>query len=379
MEKCIYTKQMFEISKDKKYPQEHIVPAGLGGIKMLPEDYVSIEANNSFSTFERDVMKKGIISLPRSFFGPGKRGKQNQNLKHQSKSIIHLMENQKTKELELGFFAKGHPYTIFQMFIENFDKVKIKQHNFSLNGVQGTQEKNTDKILKEMIKALQFPEYFNYVQITNKTFPKGKIILGCFEKKIYLAISPDLNKKEISDWFTSVKFQDANKGSKTFEYQPKCSLNLETNLFSIARLCAKTAFNLLADRKGKEFVLNSKFDEIRNFILNGEGEYTNFWGLSDKLDDELIEKILTKYNRHFIMIDSIKGELRALVSFYGMIFHVKLAKNCDFEFSENMICFWEDKREMTIEQFFESKDNNYIYILDPLGKFKDLMSPKLRG
>lgn len=376
MQKCIYTKKMFKIPEGGKYPQEHIIPAGLGGIEMLPENYVSIEANNSFSVFEMDAMRKGILSLPRSFFGPGKRGKQSQNIKKQSKSIIHLMQDLETDKFELGFVAKGLPYPIFQMFIDNFDEFEIEKNELHIFGVQGTHVKNTEESFEKMTKALQAPEHFNYVQITNESFPKGKVLVGYFAERIYLAIAPNLDKKKVFNWLTSLKFENAHRGSEVFKYQPKCSMSLETDLISIARLCAKTAFNLLAARKGKEFVLNTKFDEIRNFILRGEGEYTNFWSLSDKLDDELIEKILIKYNKHFIMISSIDSELRALVSFYGMIFHVKLANDCDFKFSENMICFWEDKSEMTFDQLLYNKGDYYIYILDPLGKFKGLVPPR---
>jgi hypothetical protein len=69
---CIYLKGTEPVLSFNS--QEHIFPAGIGGIQMLPKGYVSDQFNNSFSKIELDFMRNSLIALPRQFYGPGKRG-----------------------------------------------------------------------------------------------------------------------------------------------------------------------------------------------------------------------------------------------------------------------------------------------------------------
>lgn len=53
--KCIYLKKMLpDVTFNKA---EHIIPAGIGGIKTLPKGLVSDEANELFSKLELDFMR----------------------------------------------------------------------------------------------------------------------------------------------------------------------------------------------------------------------------------------------------------------------------------------------------------------------------------
>lgn len=65
MKYCIYLKKTEpEVTFSS---EEHIFPAGIGGIQKLPLEYVSHDCNNAFSSMELDFMRNSIMSLPRQF------------------------------------------------------------------------------------------------------------------------------------------------------------------------------------------------------------------------------------------------------------------------------------------------------------------------
>lgn len=60
MERCIYCT---DYDKNLKYnSEEHVIPAGLGGISKLPRDYVSDAANNKFSKYELKAMRYSLLT-----------------------------------------------------------------------------------------------------------------------------------------------------------------------------------------------------------------------------------------------------------------------------------------------------------------------------
>lgn len=72
---CIYYKKTEpDLRFDK---EEHIIPAGLGGIHKLEKGSVSDEANEKFSKIETVALRNSIIGFNRMNFGPGKRGSLN--------------------------------------------------------------------------------------------------------------------------------------------------------------------------------------------------------------------------------------------------------------------------------------------------------------
>ena len=87
---CMYLKQTEPELTFKS--DEHIFPAGIGGIQKLPMEYVSHDANNAFSAMEGQVMKKSLLALPRQFFGPGKRGNIT-NPKKATQGAVSLMSS----------------------------------------------------------------------------------------------------------------------------------------------------------------------------------------------------------------------------------------------------------------------------------------------
>ncbi|WP_057912619.1 HNH endonuclease [Peribacillus muralis] len=72
MKHCIYFKKTEP--EATFLSEEHIFPAGIGGKKKLPQEYVSHDCNNAFSSMELEFMRNSIISIPRQFYGPGNEG-----------------------------------------------------------------------------------------------------------------------------------------------------------------------------------------------------------------------------------------------------------------------------------------------------------------
>ena len=70
MTQCIYYKKSEQHLRFDK--EEHVIPAGLGGIQKLQRGTVSDEANEKFSKLETVVLRNSFIGLNRMNNGPGK-------------------------------------------------------------------------------------------------------------------------------------------------------------------------------------------------------------------------------------------------------------------------------------------------------------------
>ena len=108
---CIY----YGVSPSLTYKnQEHVFPAGLGGNKKLPNDYVSDQANKQFSPMELKLMRSSLISFERMMFGPGDRG--SLQPRKASKSFVNVGV-QDDNEVVLSYTALGKPYNIPQIHL----------------------------------------------------------------------------------------------------------------------------------------------------------------------------------------------------------------------------------------------------------------------
>jgi len=120
MNRCIYLKgtepQLTFTS------EEHIIPAGIGGITKLDRGMVSDQCNNKFSAMELNFMRHSVIAIPRQLEGPGKRGSLSN--KKATESFIHIMTDSENKS-SLGYIKNGQPYQIPQMIFLNENQVEI--------------------------------------------------------------------------------------------------------------------------------------------------------------------------------------------------------------------------------------------------------------
>lgn len=343
MNKCIYML--------KKYPElnftkeEHIFPKGIGGVTVLPKGIVSDEANHGFSPMELNFMRNSIISIPRIFHGPGKRGKQSLNIKKQTHSKISLMEDLKTKEVSLGYIAKGKPYSIFQIRGNNINSnIKI--------------ESTFSKIDKEIIKDL-FETFKKIYKKSNKKFlidqriHKNSFILGMDNKnQLYLAINSNSSKMTVEKIIGQLDFKtNGIIGGEKITESPKVNLNLNFNQTEFSRVLFKIAYNVLAHEVGIDFITQNRFHELRNFILNGSKKEKFNMKVIDE-NNKSLDFLNLNHGKHAVIITTFNNMLAGYIFIYGfkflLNFGIKLNDNISIT---GRICCWEERKEYSIIEY----------------------------
>lgn len=348
MNKCIYLKETDVTQIFDK--QEHIFPAGIGGINKLPKGYVSDKVNGIiFSKLELEFMRKSIISLCRGIEGPGKRGSLSES--KETKSPIYISNNEKYGNSKLSYIRKGKPYSINQ--------VKISLNNNEANLTIGNTEKNfNEEYIKKFIYDLEEFEKTNfnnmkYTSLKDENIEDGYIIIGKFESNWYIATNyknKDTNYIEVRsklkiliDTAKKKTLEECQKSSSQVIMYPK--LNFDSSNFY--RICVKTAFNYLASRIGQDEVLKDEFDGIREFVL----------GDSEEFDVMLMKKGIL-FNRfelpkrcHSILISRMEEKLVAIVSLYGESFNIGMTLCEKYHGNINTfigICDWKNKNEYNL-------------------------------
>ncbi|MFA6808374.1 MAG: hypothetical protein WCR27_05220 [Eubacteriales bacterium] len=346
MNKCIYLKG---IEPQLTFNSgEHIIPAGIGGIMKLPNGIVSDQVNTKvFSPLELDFMRNSIISLPRQFDGPGKRG--SFVPEKASKSNIHIMVSNDDGSLNLGYIKLAKPYLIPQVRVCPSESVHIIFDK--TEGAPNLQIKQLTKNMQEFDGK--------YQEINDDRISVDDFLLGTDNDRWYLAKNPNreiTNLLEIVDKIiNSVDSENIEPGFQSSQMTSHQSMAF--NIESYFRVCAKIVFNFLALSKGQDFVLKEEFDLIRGWILNGgENEFVQLMDKEGK--PEFLEQIPFPHLSHKILITESKDKLFGIISFYGANFEavVKLAENItlnDFVL-DGFICDWKNKKEYRLVEFISS-------------------------
>lgn len=107
---CVYYKDAEGLRFEK---QEHIIPAFLGGKKMLDQGVVSDQANELFSGIEKHVSMESFININRMFLGPGKRGSKNPKKAGSAKISVMCSQNGRAS---LGYILMGKPKQLCNVF-----------------------------------------------------------------------------------------------------------------------------------------------------------------------------------------------------------------------------------------------------------------------
>lgn len=345
MWQCIYSLEKLDNMAFSS--QEHVIPAAIGGRNRLPRGYVSDATNNMFSELERSFAREAM-AIPRMIVGPGKRG--SLTTRKATISKISVMEEEKTKEICLGYISLGKPYIIQQIhFLKGSHKAKIShlsQDFFQkLNNYDG-----------------------NYLQIIEDSrVQENEYILGFHDKKCYLAIKEGADSKKAKVLITLwVKELDKANKIKKFTYAKKqqkvCiknSFNLEDDYF---RVLAKIGFNCLAYVSDANFVLDKKFDPVREAIYTGNNIYNHIDKINRSYKEDTISTMLknldrigdTKFglSRHVILIFSIQSTLKAQVYLYGSktAHFITLAEDFRSTFIDGIICDWENEKEQKLSE-----------------------------
>lgn len=341
MKLCIYFKKT---EPDVIFlSEEHIFPAGIGGIQKLPQEYVSHECNNAFSRMEMFFMRNSLISIPRQFYGPGKRGKLSP--KNATKSNVSLMSKlDNPTALEFGYISLGKPYSISQIHINTNGTCHfISDRSF------GDAEKQVTNFNKNL-----FDFNHKYIIHEDTDINKDIFILGFHEGNWYLGLS-DKNHISQIDFFIKKLLEQKSLENKTPTYGcfiPKVHQTLEFS-DDYFKTCAKIIFNYLAFIKGQDFALKECFDPLRNWIVHGGKNH--FAQLLDRQNErEMFDSLTLPKNAHRLMIIQIDNNLVAYISFYGSNFEtvLNIGYNIEESFETNgFICDWENRREYTLNDF----------------------------
>lgn len=314
--------------------QEHIFPASIGGIEKLPLGYVSDQANHYFSRLEQELLKSSMVSLSREIFGPGKRG-----TNKLGEVNIRVMKDN-NDEYALGYIFKGKPYTIPHINVN----IKTGKVNLSLDKKEGSQYLN---IFLQKLES--FKEKFVYIQ--NKDIPQDKILIGYYQNKYFVASAYEEIKisiiKNIINMFLQSICKNAKFENNKSQVYVKNSMTISKDN---AKVYAKIAFNVLAKYKGKEFVLDSAFDDMRKWII-GEKDLSINW-LPNRNSN--LNFFISELTGHYCIISDIDGYICAEVSIYGWKYGFKLGKNPGEKFIMpfGILCDSQNKEEYSLEEVF---------------------------
>lgn len=314
--------------------QEHIFPASIGGIEKLPLGYVSDQANNYFSKLEQELLKYSMSSMSREIFGPGKRGT------NKIGEVNVCVMNDEQNNYKLGYLFKGKPYTIPHINV-NIKTGKVK---LSIDKKEGSEYLNIF-----LQKLENFKEKFVYIE--NNDIPQDEILIGYYQNKYFITFSYEkieISKiKNIIDMF----LQSINKNTEFENNKPQvCVKNTMTISKDNVKVYAKIAFNVLAKYKGKEFVLDSAFDDMRKWII-GEKDLSINW-LPNRNSN--LNFLISELTGHYCIISDIDGYICAEVSIYGWKYGFKLGKNPGEKFIMpfGILCDSQNKKEYSLEEVF---------------------------
>lgn len=343
---CIYYGDMPGLTYTKR---EHIFPAGLGGKMILPQGYVSDQANELFSQWELDLMRHSIISMIRAMEGPGKRGSSSPSKASASEVSIYKTDN---GTFELGYIKAGKSNSIPQIVIST-DAAETKFHFIAPRS-----ENEPEEILTSFKNALsKFIGKFISVHVSE--LEPSLIIVGAWNGKFYIAFSDSPPTAQ----FLSDKISLFCKKAKVKEVSQRDTYGkFELHLMEDENTCrvyAKIAYNVLAYFRGDTFVQDVRFKEIRRWIL-GESDTDKFFSLPKWFGDMNVLRFPEKAHFCFFM-RSEGGKLLAVVCLYGAFLHT-------FEFSEwdeaedaydfpgflGLICDWKQKQEYTMNEWINT-------------------------
>ena len=333
---CIYYKNNDNLTY---IGQEHIFPASIGGIEKLPIGFVSDQANHYCSKLEQDLLKKSIISLSREIFGPGKRG-----TNKLGEVRVSLM--QQDNKYCLGYLFKGKPYHIPQIKMN----LETGECELILDKKEGANYLN-----KFIVFLRNFNEKFVYIK--SQDIPQNEIYIGHYQNKYFVTSNlPQISEQKVA----SIINHFLDNSNLSTEFSEGASQAVVQNGMVLskdnAKVYAKIAFNVLAKFKGKDYLLNPAFDEIREWII-GERDIATNWIPTRNSN---CNYMISEFTGHYCVILNIDENICAEVSLYGWKLGIKLGKTFDdgFDFPTGFFCDSENKKEFTLLEKLREFANN---------------------
>ena len=361
MNQCIYYRHSTHNLHFEK--QEHVIPAGLGGITKLDKGMVSDEANEMFSKIELKALRESFIAVNRMNLGPGKRGNLNFN-KIKNPVMRVLQPENKNHEIEflLGFIYAGKSYIIPQLVLIFNDVKGTVKPIFMTSPFH---EDNIKEFPLDFNKKLRLflknhKRNFNLVKMpfqTNSHF----ITVGFYKGKWYAATSHEIINMDILALEILPMVEDMIKKQIFYKQNPKLpdnlpnfryteTLNMNSDIFYF--MYVKTAFNALALFKGSEFINGEIFNSVRKAIINQENLDAFINKRKMSFNQEIIAYIKGFPDKsHYVIINAKDNSINAFVSFYGEYpATVQLTNEYLGEpFLDGLICDWKNRNEFRLE------------------------------
>lgn len=344
---CIYYTNRNDLTYKS---QEHVIPAGLGGVAKLPDTYVSDQFNNDISKLEQDFLRESIIASIRQIVGPGQRGKLTEQ--HETKSKVHVLRDYPQEaNLSLGYIKKGKPYLI--PYINLNTKTGVFAVGFNnQKGFDLSMGKASFKAKCETAKALRIRKFID------NELPKDVVLFG-IEKGIEENYDAFFVKNEENPCTMSIELIQAigkcleknNEQPVTTSSKVRSKQTAKWNN-EYFRLYAKMAFNALAYIKGESFVLQGCFDNVREWIAKG-GEHSLANFTTEKISTLDRSGIEWPKDAHAILFFQDGQVLYAFCRLYNnMEVMVKLADEVSNVIcGEGFICDWKNKREYSLQEY----------------------------
>lgn len=333
--------------------QEHIFPAGIGGILKLPMGYVSDQFNNNISKLELQFLRESFISVARQIEGPGKRGSLSENKATQS--LIHLIVDAKhQKPTGIGYVKIGQVFEIPSVLIN-------KITNEFTFGVDKKNQRTIEQSLQFFIDKCKNPEKLIVKKIEDERIDINAFFFGIEENvddhfSAFFACHPN-NKTELSNDI----IKNIGSSLERIEYAPQAQNYMPSSRLTAKfseeyfRISGKVALNFLAYVKGKEIVLNSEFDPLRKWIT---GTGSNNFAMIDS-SPNVFQNLLPRTDQsfHYVIIQKTKAQLFATVCFYGASkTTIKLSDNYSSPFTtDGLICDWKNRKEYRFMEFMNFK------------------------
>lgn len=324
--------------------KEHIIPAGLGGIQKLANGLVSDEFNADISKLEQEFLRKSILTLPRTLLGPGKRGSLSDS--KATKSNIHLITDRENDIMyAVGYTQLAKVYEIPNLKLDieqgiaqlSFDKmVSGEAYKEAVDDFLNCCVESDNLKIKEVLTD-DLPPHILIIGLMNGVEENYNCFVFCNSAK-----SGHLTKEKIKLIGQTVSFNDSSPQSKDYMPTAHDSANFTDDYF---RIYGKIAFNFLAFKKGKDWVLNSCFDNFRKWIASGgQNQYASIIDHNFGINKTLIKP---PEDAHLILIIKTGTKLIAQVILYDH-FGVELLLSDNFTclfITDGLICDWKNRKE----------------------------------
>lgn len=342
---CIYYGNREELTYAS---EEHVIPAGVGGMKKLPKGYVCDQFNREISKLEQRFLRNSILAMPRMFVGPGKRGSLSES--KATKSKIQFIKNPDGQvPYSLGYTVLGKTTEIPTLLINTKDG----RSSFSLD-----KKENADPftVINDYKNKCLTDNWLRIKVRDNNELPADIILIGVKEGveenyNCFVLRHPD-NPLEISTdriraIANGIKYD--NKQPEQAKYMPHVQ---DTGDFNdeYFRIYGKIAFNALAMLKGIDFVNAACFDDVRKWIAyGGDNHFASMITITPLQDVGLT----VPKDAHSVLITRSGQTVVANVSLYNhFAVQVLLSNSFGGQLSlDGFICDWSNKKEYTFLEY----------------------------